>query len=480
MKTRMPNIISAIVAILFFALIIGLRADTVTVTNTNDSGPGSLRQALADVNDGDTIDFAVTGTIGLTSGELLVDKNITISGPGTDNLTVDGNDENRVFYVGPAVFVTISNLTITNGNVPTNYGGGVYNDHSDLTMNTCRVSDNSAFWGGGMYNDGSLGRGTVLLNNSAFSNNSAFQGGGIFNKGENSGSTTATLNNCAFSDNSTSFDGAGIYNFGPAGNAIVTVNNSTFNGNSAGTGGGAGGGGIYNEGSTGSATVTLNNSTFSSNSTSADGGGIYNDGSTVTVSNSTFSSNSSLVAGGAIYNNSSGGGSTLTLSNSTLSNNSADAAGGSIYNESFAFGTALVNIGGTILNAAAGGNIFNNGSGKIISQGYNLSNDDAGGFLTGPGDQINTDPLLGPLQDNGGPTLTHEILNGSAAIDAGDPKFAPPPFYDQRGPDFFRVRNGRTDIGSFEAQVGSTPTPTPRPAPTPRPRRAPHPRPTPP
>jgi hypothetical protein len=59
------------------------------------------------------------------------------------------------------------------------------------------------------------------------------------------------------------------------------------------------------------------------------------------------------------------------------------------------------------------------------------------GFLTGPGDQINTDPLLGPLQDNGGPTLTHEMLNGSAAIDAGDPKFTPPPFYDQRGPDFF-------------------------------------------
>jgi len=463
----------AIGVLLLCAVAIPVHATTITVTNTNDSGPGSLRQALADANDGDTITFAVTGAIQLTGGELLVAKSITISGPGADNLAVDGNANSRVLYVGPATTVTISGLMIRNGNAPTNYGGGVYNDHSDLTMNTCRVSGNSAFWGGGIYNDGSLGRGTALLNNSTFSNNSAFQGGGIFNNGENSGNTTATLNNCAFSDNSTSFDGAGIYNFGPAGNAIVTVNNSTFNGNSAGTGGGAGGGGIYNEGSTGSATVTLNDSTFSSNSTSADGGGIYNDGSTVIVSNSTFSGNSSLVAGGAIYNNSSGGGSTLTFKNSTFSGNSADAAGGSIYNDSFAFGTALVNIGSTILNAGAGGNIFNNGSGKIISQGYNLSNDDAGGFLTGPGDQINTNPLLGPLQDNGGPTLTHALLPGSPAIDAGDPNFVPPPSRDQRGPCFHRVFNGRIDIGSFETQ------PQPRPCPA-RPHPTPLPRPTPP
>ena len=80
--------------------------------------------------------------------------------------------------------------------------------------------------------------------------------------------------------------------------------------------------------------------------------------------------------------------------------------------------------------------------------------------MTGPGDQINTEPLLGPLQDNGGPTLTHALLPGSPAIDAGDPNFTPPPFYDQRGPGFPRVVNGRIDVGSFEVQ-GPTPTPTP-------------------
>jgi hypothetical protein len=69
--------------------------------------------------------------------------------------------------------------------------------------------------------------------------------------------------------------------------------------------------------------------------------------------------------------------------------------------------------------------------------------------------------MLGPLQDNGGPTFTHELLSDSPAIDAGDPNLTPPSYYDQRGPNFWRVRNGRIDIGSFEVQAGTTPTPTP-------------------
>ena len=95
----------------------------------------------------------------------------------------------------------------------------------------------------------------------------------------------------------------------------------------------------------------------------------------------------------------------------------------------------MLEIGNTILNRGASGvNIYSNGDGIVTSLGYNLSSDDGGGILTGPGDQINTDPLLGPLQDNGGPTFTHALLPGSPAIDAGDPNFTPPPFFDQRGP----------------------------------------------
>jgi hypothetical protein len=129
----------------------------------------------------------------------------------------------------------------------------------------------------------------------------------------------------------------------------------------------------------------------------------------------------------------------------------------------------VVEISNTILNAGASGeNIFNNG-GTVTSHGYNLSSDDGGGYLTGPGDQINTDPLLGPLQDNGGPTLTHALLPGSPAINAGDPNFTLPPVYDQRRPNFYRVRDTNIDIGSFEVQAGIGPRqrPTPRPRPTP-------------
>src|SRR5262249_6961300 len=111
------------------------------------------------------------------------------------------------------------------------------------------------------------------------------------------------------------------------------------------------------------------------------------------------------------------------------------------------------------------GNILNE-SGTITSNGYNLSDDDAGGYLIGPGDQINTDPMLGPLQNNGGPTFTHALLTGEPAIYAGNPSFTTTPFSSQRGPDFFRVRNGRIDIGSFEVQAGSTPSPTPTATPT--------------
>jgi hypothetical protein len=114
-------------------------------------------------------------------------------------------------------------------------------------------------------------------------------------------------------------------------------------------------------------------------------------------------------------------------------------------------------------------------TGTVTSLGYNLSDDDSGGFLIGPGDQINTDPMLGPLQSDGGPTFTHALLSGSPAIDAGNPSFIPLPDYDQRACPFLRVFNGRIDVGSFESQPHpqSPPCPSPRPRPTPAPRSIP-------
>ena len=230
------------------------------------------------------------------------------------------------------------------------------------------------------------------------------------------------------------------------------------------------GGGITIFGGTISNCTISGNSVYGSIKGTAVGGGI-DARQTVTVSNSTISGNSTGIngRGGGIANSN-----TMALDNDTLPYNSA-AQGSTIDNG------GSIAITNTILVSSSGQNIFNEG-GTITSAGFNVSSDDGGGYLNGPGDQINTNPLLGQLQDNGGPTSTHELLPGSPAIDAGNPKFTPPPWYDQRGTDFWRVRNDRIDTGSFEVQNGSalTPTPTPRPTPAPRSRPTPHSRPTPP
>jgi hypothetical protein len=377
--------------------------------NGNDSGAGSLRQAIADAHNSDTIDFGATGTITLTTGELLVDKNITISGPGAGNLTVDANHSSRVVHVTPGVSASIVGLTITNGDASEAgfpVGGGIYNDHSTLTVSDCTLSGNSAQWGGGIENDS--------IN----------------------GSATLRVTNCTLRDNSA----------------------------------GGVGGGIYNDGSRGSAALEIVNSTLSGNSTYW-GGGIYNDHSTLTVSDCTLSGNSASYFGGGIFHVGINGSATLRVTNSTLSGNSASLGAG-IY--SYGHSSTTLEVLGCTLNANGiinvsatsqlGSTIFDasgisndsgvsNESGTINSLGYNLSSDDGGGFLTATGDQINTDPMLGPLQDNGGPTFTHELLAGSPAIDAGDPNFVSPPDYDQRGPDFPRVFNSRIDIGAFEVQT---------------------------
>jgi hypothetical protein len=425
-QSALPSPCGWIFSALVCAIATTAYADIITVTNTNDSGPGSLRQALADVNDGDTINFAVTGTIGLTSGELLVSRSITISGPGATNLGVNANAKSRVFHIAPGKTVAISALTITNGyanNQPVLDGGGIYNDHATLTVGNCTISNNSAFR----------------------------DGGGV----HNAGAATMTLNGCVINANGTGNDGGGVCNDGTGGAAILGINNSTVSNNTA-----YHGAGICNDGRLKGATLLqISNTTLNNNSAGDDAGAILNIADTkgtAALSNCTISGNSAQSYGGGI-NNVAG----LTVSNTTFSGNSANFGG------SIAIGNPVtVSIGDTVLKAGkAGGNIFNDG-GTVISRGYNLSSDDGGGSLTGPGDQINTEPLLSPLQDNGGPTLTHALLPGSPAIDAGDPNFTPPPFFDQRGPGFDRVVNGRIDVGSFEVQTTSTPTPTPTPTAT--------------
>ena len=170
------------------------------------------------------------------------------------------------------------------------------------------------------------------------------------------------------------------------------------------------------------------------------------------ISNCTLSANFAAQTGGAIY---AWHGVGLTeISNSTVSGNASFQGETAIYGDN----TAILRIGNRILNTGGAGANFG-GAIAVVSVGYNVSSDSGGGFLIATGDQINTDPMLGPLQDNGGPTLTHNPLIGSPAINIGDPKFTPPPATDQRG--YLRVFNGRIDVGSVEVQPVPTPSPTP-------------------
>jgi hypothetical protein len=425
----------------------GVDGNTPTVTSTADSGPGSLRAAIAAAGDGDTIQFdaALIGqVITLTSGELVIDKNITIRGPGEPNLLTVWTGliplSFRIFHVMPGRFVTIEGLTIYGGH-PNTSGGGILNDQATLTINSCTVDRNfSGVSGGGISNQGASAMLTIV-NSNVTTNSASGTGGGLGGGIDNSG--TVLIRNSSVSGNTVNVFPAlhtgtagGISNGG-----MMTISNSTISGNSAGIRAG----GIINGG-----TMTITGSTVRGNSLVRPGygGGIFN-GGPLTITNSTISDNSAIFQassfGGGIYN-----GGPLTITNSTFSGNTSDSGhGGGIYH-----GHSTLDIGNTILKAGSSGanlNVAGSDPGTVISYGYNLSSDDGGGFLTATGDQINTDPMLGPLQDNGGLTFTHALLTGSAAINAGDPSFTPPPIYDQRGPGYDRVVNGRIDIGSFEA-----------------------------
>lgn len=416
--------------VLFCISAMPAQAATITVTNTNDNGPGSLRQALADANDGDTINFAVAGRITLTTGGLVIDENVTISGPGPGQLSIDGNQTQMcVFAVAVYGTVTISGLTISNG------ACGIYSDHSTLIVNNCVVRGNSS--DGGVSINDLHGPGTHVERRNSRHDAEKVYGDQPF------AGHSLTIANSVVSNNT----GPGVHNV----SAMVTILDSTISGNSTGQDWGYGGG-IYSGGTKFPGYVIVDSSTISGNSALYSGGGIACGSSGLTIMNSTISGNSTVDPD---YGD--GGGvsaSSITIANSTVSGNAASICGG------ICGGT--LEIGNTILSANASGNI----DGIVTSHGYNISSDDGGGHLNGPGDQINTDPLLGPLRDHGGPTSTHVPMRGSPAIDAGDPSFTPPPDHDQRGACFYRVFGPRIDVGSVETQPRPRcVTPAPRPTP---------------
>jgi len=451
MKNVLP--LFALIALAFGAP--GAHAATLTVTTTADSGAGSLRAAIAAAAAGDTIQFAAAlngQTITLTSAQLLIDKDLIIQGPGANQLTVKRSTAGgipvfRIFRVASSHTVTIDGITINNGRAqgsfPGNSGAGIYNDGSVLTIANCIINGNTAG-----------------------------NGGGIFNDATNSGSAQLTIQNSILSGNVAGFGGAGIYNYGYGDFnpfsvfASVEMSDSTISGNSA-----VSGAGIYTDGSfDGNAFLIITSSTFSGNTASDSGGGIYNDGEEVesgnayvSILNTTFSGNSAGLGGAIMDDGMEQGLAVLGIGNCTFSDNSAGVGGG-VYIKTPFSGSGF-GIGHTILKAGASGENIHVESGPVSSAGYNLSSDDGSGVLTAAGDQTNTDPMIGPLQDNGGPTFTHALLLGSTGINAGNPTYTPPPDFDQRGTGFPRIFNTRIDIGSFEYQMVA-PIPTPSPIPT--------------
>lgn len=200
-------------------------ANTVTVTNTNDSGAGSLRQAIADAASGDLIQFSITGTITLSSTLTIEGKNLTISGPGALLLAISGNHSVQVLVIGNGVSATISGVTIENGSSSSfNRGSGISNEGT-LSVSNSTLSGNSGSLGGGIFNGGTLTLSNSTLSGNFVSNN----GGGILNDG------TLTVNNSTLSGNSASDIGGGILNNI---SGTVSIANTTLAGNSAGNGGG--------------------------------------------------------------------------------------------------------------------------------------------------------------------------------------------------------------------------------------------------
>ncbi len=381
-----------------------------TVANLLDGGPGSLRDAIANTPVGGVVDFqpGLTGTITLTSGALTIGNDLAINGPGAGILTVSGDQESTVFDITGGT-VAMSGLTVADGAaVGGELGGGIANN-GDLSLTDLVVTGNSS----------------AAVPNGIFNS-----GGGIDNQGQ------MTITDCVVSGNTSPGGGGGIQNRG-----ALTVADSTLTGNSAGYGGG----GIANLG-----TMTVESSTFSGNSAGNTGGAIWTfdsmayNGQTLVVS-CTFNGNSAT-SGGALSSNMGN----VTLSSSTISGNTASADGGGIVGDVGQLANTLI-----AGNQAASAPDLSGTVGE--DQGNNLIGDGDGGSGFVASDLVGTaaqpiDPLLGPLQDNGGPMPTMALLPGSPAIDAGD-NAATPGLYDQRGPGYPRIVNGTIDIGAFESNI---------------------------
>jgi hypothetical protein len=476
---------------------------TFQVTTTADSGPGSLREAMINANGGGggTIVFTnVSGTISLQSALPDISVPLTIIGSGPDHVAIDGNRLHRIFHMAPGIVCNITGLSVQRGLATTNdppltYWVAIFNEGS-LSLSNCFLHDNGAgSFGGGQTPSGgtivSTGN-SLVLNNVVFSNNIAHFPSALL-------ASNVRATNCVFVKNA-----AGDSSPISVGNSVFV--NSVFTGNGAwfaadGGGIGAGGdltllncsiidndgdfssGGIYFKGNN----LTISNCVVNNNYGHDYIGGIYARGSNIVILNSSICGNEGFdnygglkldgnaylsgctIAGNTCIFNSAGIGNfgMLYLTNCTISGNygrySYPGAGIENYgtvqavNCTIAFnGEGVENLIGAnfyALNTLIATNELGDFYGTLTSQGYNLiGNLTTNATVVGStnGNIYGRDPLVGPLQNNGGPTATHALLNGSPAIDAGTRTGAP--LTDQRG--VLRQFGIAVDIGAFESQYG--------------------------
>jgi hypothetical protein len=366
----------------------GAQAATLTVTNLNDRGPGSLRQAIAAAAPGDTITFqaGLSGTITLTSGQLTLAKDLTLAGPGADVLAISGNYRSRVLEIRPGVTAVIEGLTIRDGHDAL-HTADILN-HGTLTLSHSAVTGNVGFTAL-VSSAGS----TTTISDSAITQNSDF---GVVNDG------AMTITRSTIAENGE--DGLRNYD-----TPLEIIDSSILNNAETGVE-------AYDA-------LSITRSTIAGNGDQ----GVNNIFELTTITSSTISGNGLGIRSNA-------GGETVLASSTIAFNQTAGlATSGPV----------------TLTNSIVAHNPSGNCDAivdPLISGGTNLSSD-ATCFVAGGTDRLNTDPRLGPLADNGGPTLTHLPLPGSPAIDTGGP--APcPTATDQRG--INRPQRTACDIGAVE------------------------------
>ncbi len=438
-------------------------AGTITVANTNDAGPGSLREAIFDAMPGDTI-VVPSGSYILTTGELAITKSLTISGVGATRAIINNGAASRVFHTsGSGNIVAISGVTIQFGHpAPVSgvvEGGGVLNEAATLTLSDDVVTNNRADADGA----GSTGAGGIA------------EGGGVFNE-----SGTLLVRDCQIVFNratavgATAKAGGNAFGGGIEGSGTQTIEGSTFTENRADSTGGANGDGGISDGgglaifATGPTSISA--STFTGNvavaSAGAGGtiGGIAEGGGAdmltnapaMSATNVTFTGNVARTtsegiasAGGLDFGSNSP---VITLTNATLSANTAtgstDSEGGDAD-----LGGSNTHVENTIATTGVADAGFENCGGAPTSLGHNLDSLNQCNF-TATGDLVDTDPVLGSLQDNGGPAQTLGLGSGSPAIDAGTDSGCPAT--DERG--VLRPAGAACDIGAFEVATPAATT----------------------